>query len=73
MEPGTDLRTALHGAGCDVPVSCGAGICGACVVPVLQGAVEHRDSVLTPGERTARRRIVTCVSRAAGDRLVLDL
>ena len=73
VEPGTDLRTALHDAGADVPVSCGAGICGACVVPVLQGAVEHRDSVLTAGERTAGRRIVTCVSRAAGERLVLDL
>jgi hypothetical protein len=39
---------------------------------VVDGAVEHRDSILWAVERTAGRRIVTCVSTAAG-RLVLDL
>jgi ferredoxin-NADP reductase len=71
VQPGTNLLSALREAGADVPVSCGAGICGACVVPVLDGAVEHRDSVLTAAER--RTGVVTCVSAAAGERLVLDL
>ena len=73
VEAGANLLTALHGAGADVAVSCGAGICGACLVSVVEGAVEHRDSILTDGERGAGRRIVTCVSTAAGARLVLDL
>jgi ferredoxin len=73
VEAGANLLSSLREAGADVPVSCGAGICGACVVPVLEGAVEHRDSVLTAAERRAGGRIVSCVSRAAGGRLVLDL
>ncbi|SOD98038.1 flavin reductase family protein [Blastococcus haudaquaticus] len=73
VEAGTPLLTALHQAGVDVPVSCGAGICGACVVGVLEGTVEHRDSILTAAERAAGSRIVSCVSTAAGDRLVLDV
>ncbi|QNG38773.1 oxidoreductase [Geodermatophilaceae bacterium NBWT11] len=70
---GTNLLTTLHAAGAEVAVSCGVGICGACVVGIVEGAVEHRDSVLTGQERAAGRLIVTCVSTAAEARLVLDL
>ena len=35
--------------------------------------VVHRDSVLTDRQRTAGNTMMTCVSRAGGDRLVLDL
>jgi ferredoxin-NADP reductase len=73
VEPGTSVLTALHQAGVDVPMSCGAGLCGACLVPVVEGAVEHRDSILPAVERAASGQIVTCVSTAAGDHLVLDL
>ena len=73
VDAGTALATALHQAGVDVPISCGAGICGACVVGVLGGRVAHRDSILTQGQRDAMGQIVTCVSTAAADRLVLDL
>jgi ferredoxin-NADP reductase len=73
VEPGANLLTSLRDAGADVPVSCGGGICGACVLPVLEGAVAHRDSVLSASERSDGRLIVSCVSTAAGDRLVLDL
>jgi ferredoxin-NADP reductase len=73
VEAGANLLRSLQEAGADIPISCGAGICGACVVPVVEGAVEHRDSILTTAERSAGRRIVTCVSTAAADRLVLDL
>jgi hypothetical protein len=38
---------------------------------VLAGGVEHRDRVLTGPER--EREMAICVSRADGDRLVLDL
>jgi hypothetical protein len=40
---------------------------------VLDGAVEHRDTLLTDPERAAGQ-MLTCVSRAAGtSRLTLDL
>jgi ferredoxin-NADP reductase len=55
----------------DVAYSCRQGFCGTCKVRVLAGDVEHRDRVLAPHERTGTMTI--CVSRAAGDRLVLDL
>ncbi len=73
VEPGTPLLAALHQAGADVPVSCGTGSCGACLVRVLDGAVEHRDSVLSEPERRGGHQIASCVSTAAGARLVLDL
>lgn len=53
--------------------SCRRGTCGTCEVPVLEGEVEHRDSVLTPVERADGAVMMVCVSRAAGPRLVLDL
>lgn len=73
VDAGTAVLTALLDAGVDVPYACGAGICGACAVRVLDGPVDHRDSVLTEQERDAGRVLLTCVSRPAGDRIVLDL
>jgi len=40
---------------------------------VLEGDVDHRDSILTPDEQAAGDRMFPCVSRAACPRLVLDL
>ncbi len=53
--------------------SCRKGTCGTCETPVLEGEIEHRDSVLTPDDRDAGTTMMICVSRAAGPRLVLDL
>ncbi|GIJ57158.1 PDR/VanB family oxidoreductase [Virgisporangium aurantiacum] len=64
---------ALEDAGVDVLSSCREGTCGTCETPVLAGAVDHRDSLLTPAEREADDTMFVCVSRAAGPRLVLDL
>lgn len=55
----------------DVPYSCQQGFCGTCKTRVLAGEVEHRDHVLSQKERDANMMI--CVSRAAGDRVELDL
>ena len=54
-----------------VAYSCRQGFCGTCRTRVLAGKVEHRDRVLTEPERGGTMTI--CVSRAEGDRLVLDL
>ena len=59
--------------GCDPLFDCKRGECGVCAAPVLQGQIDHRDYVLTQRERTEGRVIQTCVSRAAGARLVLDI
>ncbi|MGW5850353.1 PDR/VanB family oxidoreductase [Streptomyces sp. NPDC055254] len=53
------------------PYSCGQGFCGTCQHRVLAGEVDHRDALLTDGEREDS--MLLCVSRAEGDRLVLDL
>lgn len=69
-------QTVLHTlreAGYTIPSNCQEGLCGTCEVPVLDGEIDHRDVVLTPAERREGTRMMTCCSRAAGDRLVLGL
>lgn len=53
--------------------SCREGTCGTCETGVVSGEVDHRDSVLTPQERAENESMMICVSRCAGERLVLEL
>ena len=62
---------ALNEAGANLPSDCRAGTCGTCFVPVLEGRPDHRDEVLDARQRDTG--MCACVSRALGDRLVLDL
>jgi hypothetical protein len=62
----------LEKAGVPVPSSCRSGICGTCAVEVTEGEPDHRDSVLSENERAAGR-FCTCVSRARGLELVVDM
>lgn len=55
----------------DTAYSCEQGFCGTCQQRVLEGEVEHRDELLTDGERADS--MLICVSRARSDRLVLDM
>jgi ferredoxin-NADP reductase len=73
VRPGESVLDAVAGAGVVVLSSCRVGTCGTCETPVLEGDVEHRDSVLTPAEQADSAVMMVCVSRAAGPRLVLDL
>jgi len=68
----TILDAALA-AGVDAPYSCRAGDCKTCAVRVLDGEPDHKDSGLSPTERDQHRLMCPCVSRAKGNRLVLDL
>jgi len=63
---------AAADAGVEIPVGCQDGKCGSCVVRAVEGEVEHRDAVLTP-EARAQGWMCACVSRARGERLVLEL
>jgi ferredoxin-NADP reductase len=67
------LLEALRKANVDVQSDCEEGLCGSCEVRVLAGEVDHRDVVLTKGERQSHTRMMTCCSRAAGRKLVLEL
>ena len=51
--------------------SCEQGFCGTCQQRVLEGEVEHRDELLTDAERDDS--MLICVSRARGERIVLDM
>lgn len=73
VQPGEPVLEAVTRAGAVVLSSCRVGTCGTCETPVLEGEVEHRDSVLTPAEQAHGAVMMVCVSRAAGPRLVLDL
>jgi len=63
------LLAALRRDGVRVESSCEAGVCGTCRLTLLDGEVEHRDSVLTEGERVSS--VVACVSRARSPEIVV--
>ncbi len=67
------LLDCLIENGCDPLFDCKRGECGICAVPVIEGEVDHRDYVLTASEKAAGKVIHICISRAKGQRLVLDL
>lgn len=72
ITPEVGLLNALRTAGCDVQTSCEEGVCGACETQVIAGIPDHRDSVLSPAERTANRSMMVCVSGCKSDSLTLD-
>jgi len=66
VAPGQTALGALRSAGFEVPSDCEEGLCGNCEVTVIEGEIDHRDSVLTATERAEGKRIITCCSRAKG-------
>ena len=70
---GSSVLAAVRAELPNTAYSCEQGFCGTCRQRVLEGEVEHRDSVLTPAEQAEDTAMMICVSRAAGPRLVLDL
>jgi ferredoxin-NADP reductase len=59
--------------GCDPLFDCKRGECGVCSTPVIEGEVDHRDYFLSDTEKASGKVMQICISRARGDRLVLDL
>ena len=60
-------------AGIEIPGDCMEGTCGSCETRVLEGEVDHRDSVLSQEARNTGDTMMICVSRARGKRLVIEL
>ncbi|WP_039788797.1 PDR/VanB family oxidoreductase [Herbaspirillum huttiense] len=70
---GIPIVDILAREGIVIDTSCREGICGTCVVPLLEGEPDHRDNCLSKKEKAANDQICTCVSRARSGMLVLDL
>ncbi|MCV2871979.1 PDR/VanB family oxidoreductase [Defluviimonas sp. WL0050] len=68
------LLEAIEAAGVDAPYLCRGGACGQCETDVIahEGKFIHNDHWLTEDQRTGCNKIMPCVSRFEGRRLVLD-
>jgi ferredoxin-NADP reductase len=73
VPPDRSVLEVAEEAGALVLSSCREGTCGTCETVVLDGEVDHRDSILTPDEQAANDVMYVCVSRSACPRLVLEL
>lgn len=73
VNAGETILDVLRANGVDLPSSCEQGACGTCMVEVLEGEPFHQDVYLNNEEKQAGKKIMTCVSRAQGKHLVLDI
>ncbi len=55
VPPERSVLDVIEEQGIVVPSSCRVGTCGTCEVAVIDGDIEHRDSVLSPEEQDANR------------------
>ncbi|WP_433664439.1 PDR/VanB family oxidoreductase [Nocardia sp. CA-128927] len=67
------IADVLERGGISIVTSCREGTCGTCETAVLEGDIDHRDSLLTADEQARGDTMMLCVSRAKSDVLVLDL
>ncbi|MDP2547603.1 PDR/VanB family oxidoreductase [Oceanobacter sp. 4_MG-2023] len=73
IQAGENLLNRLLDAGVDVGFACQEGLCGSCEVTVIDGEVDHRDSVLSPSEQATNTTMMVCVSGCKSAKLTLDL
>jgi ferredoxin-NADP reductase len=73
VPPDKSVLTVIRDAGVSVLASCLEGVCGTCETEVIEGDVDHRDSVLNEEEQASNEYMMVCVSRCRSPRLVLDL
>lgn len=71
VAPDTTVLAAVRAELPHTAYSCEQGFCGTCQQRVLEGEIDHRDELLTDAERADS--MLICVSRAGGDRIVLDM
>jgi dimethylamine monooxygenase subunit B len=67
------LLEALLSNGISAPYSCRVGRCGTCEIKVIEGEIEHHDSFLSEEQKNSHKCMLTCVSRAKSEQLVLQL
>lgn len=71
--PGQSVLEVLRNQAIHLDFGCTEGLCGSCMIEVVSGEVDHRDSILSPEERASNDVMCACVSRAKSQRLVLRL
>ena len=68
------ILEAVRDAGIEADSSCEDGLCATCRTRLLGGKAEHRDDVLSEGEKAANKSMMICISRALpGETLILDI
>jgi ferredoxin len=75
VSPDQTMLEAVEAAGYSMPYLCRGGACGHCETAVLEldGELLHSDDWLSDDDKTSRKKIMPCVSRAKCNRLVIDL
>jgi ferredoxin-NADP reductase len=75
VAPESSLLEAIEQAGVTAPQSCRGGACGQCETEVLEadGEIVHHDVFLSDADKASGRKIMLCVSRLQGRRIVLNL
>jgi len=73
VPPERTVLQVIRDAGVAVLASCMEGVCGTCETEVVDGDVDHRDSILNEDERASNEVMMVCVSRCRSARLTLDL
>lgn len=67
------IADVLMNNGYHVELSCEQGICGSCILGVLEGTPDHRDEVQTDAEHEANDQINVCCSRSKTASMTLDI
>jgi ferredoxin-NADP reductase len=67
------ILDAMLDAGIEATYSCRTGSCKTCALKLLEGEPDHRDAALSETEREQDQLFCPCVSRAQGDKLVIDI
>lgn len=71
--PGKSILDTILEAGYDADYGCKEGLCGACESRVIDGEIDHRDSILSQAQKARGVSMLICVSGCQSERLVLDL
>ena len=71
--PEESVVEALEREGIFVLTSCAEGVCGTCLLELVEGEPVHRDHYLTDADKARGDCFMACVSRAAGGRLKIKL
>jgi vanillate O-demethylase ferredoxin subunit len=72
VPPDRTIAQVLVAAGLEMELSCEQGMCGTCLVDVVEGEPDHRDIYQTDAEKRSNARIAICCSRSRSTRLILD-
>lgn len=74
VEEGMSIIQAIENVkAAKVDCLCREGVCGTCETAILEGEAEHFDQYLSDDEKASQQTLMLCVSRARGERLVIDL